>query len=863
MPLVEKVDAESLIPYEILKNPVLFIEFVRNIDKLPYEETFELTQYQKEIVCDFNSYVSLCTARATGKTVSLSSMITWMLVYNLFPLDYITLLVPNKVHLEPVFTGLIRLFRSNSFLKHFIKPTGGINSSDYSIDLVNSSKLICRIAGQSGSGANVIGLHTPIVFLDEAGYFPWQTFLEAQPIINTWTPGFRVIVSGVPTGLRENNVLYHVDMENSSYTKHRVSSYQNPRVTPEDETRAIEQYGGRDSEDFLHLFLGQHGRPIFALFDRSTFEVGNNPVYRLVLNGIELKDNMSDYRQQLAIFPGLPEKEKNKQVIFGIDTGYCYSSDTDVLTKRGWVKHEDIQKDDIVACYDTQKDEIIWDNFIYLWEQDYKGEMLEVKGKSTNFCVSPKHSIWISNGNGSKYKAYEKLKAEDLLNLRNERFKVKISAKNPVIKGPETFTVPYYYCDREDREQKDTKVKMSVWLQFLGWFISEGSATPSCDWGSSITQRVGENSDKIDEMFKQLPYNVTRKEFTTMWGKQQIDWTIHCKELCLWLRENCGVYSQNKKIPGFVFDCSTEEQELFLRTLLMGDGGRINSKTRGPLYTSSSRKLLDQVQQLALSLGYAATYGFCEKDGMGRVSITKRSENLLFKDNNINKIQYDGKIYCLKTKTGFYVTRREGRVAIQGNTEPSAIVILYVDSRGILKFHGRIRMDKVSYPIQEKLIDFLDTKFNPSTIAIDKGSAGVGLVQNLMEGIDYTNKDYQKRIQAIDFSSSTVIGIDSNGEEIKEKTKPFATSILQDYSNNHKIAYSSTDLDMIVELERMTYTRTTSGEIVYKTLTARGGKRGEDHFTAALLCAVLAYYLNNEYLAYKPKKQKLVSFSWL
>jgi hypothetical protein len=71
----------------------------------------------------------------------------------------------------------------------------------------------------------------------------------------------------------------------------------------------------------------------------------------------------------------------------------------------------------------------------------------------------------------------------------------------------------------------------------------------------------------------------------------------------------------------------------------------------------------------------------------------------------------------------------------------------------------------------------------------------------------------------------------------------FAVIVLQDYVNNHKVIFSHKDLEMITELERMTYTKTQTGEVVYKTLTPKGGKRGEDHNTSALLCAVLSYYV--------------------
>jgi len=61
---------------------------------------------------------------------------------------------------------------------------------------------------------------------------------------------------------------------------------------------------------------------------------------------------------------------------------------------------------------------------------------------------------------------------------------------------------------------------------------------------------------------------------------------------------------------------------------------------------------------------------------------------------------------------------------------------LYINNNGRIKFHGRIRLDKVNYHIQEKIIDWLDTKFQPSIIAIDEGNTGKSVIPRLRESED-------------------------------------------------------------------------------------------------------------------------------
>lgn len=515
MPLLEKTTQEDLVLYELLRNPVLCTEFIYDLDYSTQEEPFEYTYYQKDFICDFNSYVSLSCGRSVGKTWALVGIIIWILINNMYPYEYIVYGVPGKAHLEPVWSGLTRRFRGNTFLKHFLDNRSGINNSEYILKLNNNSQLLCRLAGQTGTGVNFIGLHTPFEIIDEDGYFPWSAWVELQPNLNTFTTGFRIIASGVPTGIRERNVNYHVDQENSSYTKHKISALQNPRFNDDDKQKAIELYGGTDSDDYIHLVLGQHGKPIFALFDRNQMQIGNYPVFKMKLDGTQLFDNLADYVNKLAIFPALPDKDS--KCLFGVDLGF---------------------------------------------------------------------------------------------------------------------------------------------------------------------------------------------------------------------------------------------------------------------------------------------------------------------------------------------------------TEPTAISILYLDRMGIFRFHGRITLSKVNYFIQEKIIDYLDTKFRPFVIGIDEGSSGKAVIPRLQEHDEFIHKDFKKRIIPINFSSQIVLGLDSNGDEIKSKTKPFSVSVLQDYTNNHKIVYSSTDLEMVTELERMTYSKTPTGDIVYKTLTERGGKKGEDHFTSALLCGVLAHYLTTDLLDFRAKKARLAQPFW-
>jgi len=189
---------------------------------------------------------------------------------------------------------------------------------------------------------------------------------------------------------------------------------------------------------------------------------------------------------------------------------------------------------------------------------------------------------------------------------------------------------------------------------------------------------------------------------------------------------------------------------------------------------------------------------------------------------------------------------------------------MYLDKDMRFRFHSKIRLVKVPYPIQKRVIDALDSKYNPSLIGMDEGHAGMSVIQDLLKGRQYDKKNYSDYLIPIKFNSAIILGVDEDGKEIKSRAKPLSVSLLQEYTNKHRITYSSTDMDTVSELERMSYTKNpTTGIISYKTMTPAGGNKGEDHFTASLLSGVLAYYLKNESLDFRSRQVKLLGAGWL
>lgn len=324
--ITEKLTTEEWALYEIIRNPVWFGEFVHSMDEKG--GGWQYTDYQKLVLLDFSEQVSFRAGRAVGKTVTMITKIAWHAVNKFYDSTLFT--VPNRAHLDPVFMGIQKWFRTNTFLQYWIGRFS-VNSQQFIIKFVNNFTWICRIAGTSGTGVNVVGLHLPIIMVDESGYYPWGTWLELQQVINDWEPGHQVMVAGVPDGRRERSVCFMCDTA-ESFSKHAVSAYQNPRFTKESEQRALEQFGGRESPDFIQQVLGEHGSPTFTLFDRQFMSMNDYdcPVIRIRIQNLQQDPQILDrlvYR--LPLMPKFADK-----TVFGIDLGYNEPTAIMIFYKR-------------------------------------------------------------------------------------------------------------------------------------------------------------------------------------------------------------------------------------------------------------------------------------------------------------------------------------------------------------------------------------------------------------------------------------------------------------------------------------------------------------------------------------------------
>jgi len=357
--------------------------------------------------------------------------------------------------------------------------------------------------------------------------------------------------------------------------------------------------------------------------------------------------------------------------------GECYSDDTQTLTENGWKYHYEIDHTkEKIAVFNPDIWKVEYRFANYKYANDYTGEMIHIQGQHLDIQVTPHHRMWVKakwrdsweiieakelldNKYGTEFYVLESAPLEDK-NLTKDRFFIKASkAKRG---GP---------C-------KSISCQLVDFAEFLGYFISEGCIDKSNGnkgfYRTLISQNKGANLDLICQNADRigLSYSKIKSKKSNQSGIK-----IYGKTLYSFLRKNVPHGSKNKRIPLFALEWPQKAREALLQALVIGDGwdeGLGKFKT----YYTSSKGLADDVQILALSLGYNAKVVLVEQDQaawgknpMWRVYISSPRTSVqhrLVQSQMITSKEYSGGIYCYNVPHHLYITRRNGKVTIQGNT---------------------------------------------------------------------------------------------------------------------------------------------------------------------------------------------------
>lgn len=392
--------------------------------------------------------------------------------------------------------------------------------------------------------------------------------------------------------------------------------------------------------------------PIFAV----GMEVGEayNNLVSLVLNNPELskwkyiltieEDNVPPADGLLKLYESMDKYDVVQGLYWTKGEGgqpMCFDNETEVLTKIGWKFFKDITFNDEIATINTEG---YIEYHLPLAKQvyDYSGDMIVWKGQCYNTKVTPDHMMYCSTRDG---RPFIRIAAQEVENRRKLSFK-----KDALWNGDE---IDVYKINGI------IEAKMDNWLEFLGYYLSEGYCPNRINKNSNlvdIRQNEGKVYDLIVNVIKRL--GITPNLYTGKASRIQFCNYDYHNELIKFGKAG------DKYIPDYVKKLSTRQIKIFLDAIWRGGGNFKNGLYM--VYTTKSKKLADDIQELLLKIGLVGTIGMVKNKNIYRVSVTNRNLTPRVTKKSYREF-YSGKIYDLTVPNHTMYVRRHGNAIWSGN----------------------------------------------------------------------------------------------------------------------------------------------------------------------------------------------------
>jgi len=358
----------------------------------------------------------------------------------------------------------------------------------------------------------------------------------------------------------------------------------------------------------------------------------------------------------------------------------CYDDQTEVLTQDGFKFFRDLVPDDLIATLNPATKQVEYHKAVAWQTYPYKGDLLRFSSRSYDLCVTPEHRMYVKT---TKVRDFEIVTAEEVANS-------KVSYKYRLMRGGAGWAgedrpmhlLPEYRDALGRVRGAAREIDMGDWCEFLGWFISEGSAF-ICGENNEHRIVISQSKAAHPAHYNRIVELAKRMGFNPFLGKSEVDISITSAQLFTELRRLIPKSGSTEKfIPKEILALSPVYLERLYESLMLGDGHK-----RGRIFTTTSHKLVDSFSELCLKLGRCATVQQ-RVSGPGRLLLDSgcdpkrkyRIFKLSISDHNmpqmgdnatrqthVERVPYDGMVYDVTVPNHLLYVRRNGRSCWSGN----------------------------------------------------------------------------------------------------------------------------------------------------------------------------------------------------
>ena len=318
---------------------------------------------------------------------------------------------------------------------------------------------------------------------------------------------------------------------------------------------------------------------------------------------------------------------------------YCLSSDTEILTDQGWRSFDTLTPDDWAICYDLKSGRSFPEPILKKWYNEGDGQLVHITSGHVDILATRNHRLLVNHNVGNEWGAAEVVQASDLLNGKTKHiWRVPVAAQS--------------WVGFDGRLDPD-------WFSLKGWIDTEGSLEKVGNYERlQLAQSITANADyvaEIDALLLRL--NLSPHRARRRWGV--VVWRFNGEET----RKIHGQIGRKGERIAHMMNAPAECLEAYFNALMNGDGTWSRQ-----CFAQKDKALVDVFQELCFKLGYRAKvtqrpYDLAWQCHFGR----GRGFHSLIRD--VAPIEYEGYTWCISTKPGLIVIRRNNKICVVGNCD--------------------------------------------------------------------------------------------------------------------------------------------------------------------------------------------------
>lgn len=421
---------------------------------------------------------------------------------------------------------------------------------------------------------------------------------------------------------------------------------------------------------------------------------------------------------------------------------YCLSEDTEVFTDNGFKLYNEVTKEDKIACFNPNTEEIEFHSYIKKYIFDYNsdedGNLFHFNGKKVDSLVTPDHQMWVQEfGTGNTLKNWGKCRAKE---MNRARYRLRAQANWKGEEPPKEVTL-----------YDNVKLDIETYLKFVGYFATEGTSYINDKKMYEVSLYQNKDSDcfvDIERVQKRIAQVVGRevKQYNAVSKSEKVckRLAIFEKQFTLWVRENLGV-KKNKYIPKWIKNLSKPYLEILLSAMIKGDGNErlsVKENTEQIAFGVASKQLANDFYEIAYKCGYVPTMSisiendaefyrvyFSKNSLVGHCPIVGTDESYA----NIDQVPYKGIVFCFEVPHHLFVVRRNGKISITGNSQADN----FINPVTLVKLGDPTGAWK---PNDQDIINFrnawMESQYDPDAKLITHGAVTVEKVSNAGQTLD-------------------------------------------------------------------------------------------------------------------------------